>query len=159
MKNMCFQFYMANVTVFQKLSFSLTLPLSSPFHPKIFFHSNPNVFKLVFYFFNFKVCFLKHSLHFCVGLCSNLVRVLKFWGFFEKGLGFLFLWKKLSKFWLGWVSFTVFVSVLAPWGILLMYWGIFHHVHALFNCVVHVLMQVSVAGGAWGVPRGCVVRA
>ena len=26
-------------------------------------------------------------------------------------------------------------------------------------CVMHVLMQVSVAGGAWGVPRGCIVCA
>ena len=26
-------------------------------------------------------------------------------------------------------------------------------------CVVHVLMQVSVARGAWGVPRGCLVCA
>ena len=26
-------------------------------------------------------------------------------------------------------------------------------------CDVHMLMQVSAAGGAWGVPRGCLVCA
>ena len=26
-------------------------------------------------------------------------------------------------------------------------------------CVVHMLMQVSAVGGAWGVPRGCLVCA
>ena len=45
-----------------------------------------------------------------------------------------------SKFWLVWVPFAVFVSVLAPWGILNMYWGKFHHVHAFFIGVVHCCM-------------------
>ena len=26
-------------------------------------------------------------------------------------------------------------------------------------CAMHVLMQVSVVGGAWGVPKGCLVCA
>ena len=44
------------------------------------------------------------------------------------------------KFSLAWVLFALFVSVLAPCGILNMYWGKFHHVHALFISVVHCCM-------------------
>ena len=55
-----FSFYVANVTSFEKLLISLTLPLSNLSQPKTIFHSNPINSKLVFYNFNFKLCFLKH---------------------------------------------------------------------------------------------------
>ena len=55
-----FSFYVADVTSFQKLLTSLALPLSNLSQPKTIFHSNPINSKLVFYNFNFKVCFLKH---------------------------------------------------------------------------------------------------
>ena len=68
---------------------------------------------------------------------------LGFWnlGIFEKGVGVLiFVNYVFSKFWLGWVPFDVFVSMLAPWGILIIYCGKFHHVHAFFISVVYCCM-------------------
>ena len=63
---------------------------------------------------------------------------LEFWklGIFEKlGWGSYFC-EIFSKFWLGWVPFAVLVSVLALYGILVLYWGFFTYVHALFIGIV-----------------------
>ena len=40
-----FSFYVADVTIFQILCFSLTLPLSNPSQPKINFHSKTHLFQ------------------------------------------------------------------------------------------------------------------
>ena len=40
-------------------------------NPNLFFSQNPIIFKLNFCKINFKVCFLKHSFHFCLRLCRN----------------------------------------------------------------------------------------
>ena len=60
MKNANFQFYKADVTVFQTLSISLALPLSNPSQPKIDFYLNPIIFSSKSLQNHFKVCFLKH---------------------------------------------------------------------------------------------------
>ena len=65
-------------------------------------------------------------------------------GIFRKWVGFLNFVKFFPNLWLGWVPIDMFVSMLAPWGILIMYWGKLHHVHALFIKVVHCYML-----GAW----------
>ena len=64
----------------------------------------------------------------------------KNWGFFENGLGFWVFVKIFQNLWLGWVPFDICVSVLAPWGILSLYWGRFLHVHALFIVKIHCCM-------------------
>ena len=61
-------------------------------------------------------------------------------GIFENWVRVLYFVQTFLKFSLGWVPFAVFVFVLAPCGILNMYWGKFHHVHALFIGVVHCCM-------------------
>ena len=61
-------------------------------------------------------------------------------GIFENWVRVLIFVKIISKFWLGWVPFAVFVFVLAPCGKLNMFWGKFHHVHAFFISVEHCCM-------------------
>ena len=69
-KTCVFSFYVADVTVFQTLCFSLALPLSNyPLQPKISFHLNPIIFKQKYLQNHFKVCFPKHCFHFCLRLC------------------------------------------------------------------------------------------
>ena len=85
---------------------------------------------------------------------QKLIWVLKIWGFFEKGLGFLILWKFSSKFWLGCVPFDICVFVLALCGILIMYWGIFTYVHTFFiyvvlYCMLSVWQNVLVTFLCW----------
>ena len=58
----------------------------------------------------------------------------------KQGLGSWFLGKLFKKFWLGWVPFGLFVFVLAPYGILNVYCGIFPCVHALSIHVVQCCM-------------------
>ena len=55
-KTRVFSFYVADVTVFQTFCFSLALPLSNPFQPKITFHSNPIIFNQKSLQNHFKVC-------------------------------------------------------------------------------------------------------
>ena len=69
-KTHVFSFYVADVTVFQTLSFSLALLLSNPLQLKINFHSNPIIFKQKSLQNHFKVCFPKHCFPFCLRLCS-----------------------------------------------------------------------------------------
>ena len=85
---------------------------------------------------------------------QKLIWVLKIWGFFEKGLGFLILWKFSSKFLLGCVPFDICVFVLALCGILIMYWGIFTYVHTFFiyvvlYCMLSVWQNVLVTFLCW----------
>ena len=47
----------------------------------------------------------------------------------------------LHNLWLSWVPFVVGASVLAPSGILSLYWGIFQFVHAFFITIVHCRMS------------------
>ena len=61
-------------------------------------------------------------------------------GIFKNWVGFLFFVKSFSIFWLGWVSFGVCASVLAPYGSLNLYGGIFHHVHAFFIVFINCCM-------------------
>ena len=68
-KTHIFNFYVADVIVFQTLCFSLALPLLNPLQPKISFHSNPIIFKQKSLQNHFKVCFPKHCFHFCLRLC------------------------------------------------------------------------------------------
>ena len=82
MKNACFQFYIANVTIFQTLCFSLTLPLSNPSQCKITFDSYPIILKQKSLQNHFKVFFL-----FCFIFCSFFLRVLKFGVFQKSGWG------------------------------------------------------------------------
>ena len=56
------------------------------------------------------------------------------------GLGFYFFVKVFSIFWLGWTPFGVCASVLALYGNLNLYWGIFHHVHAFFIVFINCCM-------------------
>ena len=54
---------------FSKTLYFPHLESLKPPQPKNTFHSN--TLKLIFCISNFKVCFLKHFLHVCVGLCRN----------------------------------------------------------------------------------------
>ena len=112
-----FSFYVADVTVFQNFLTSLALPLSNPPQPKINFLSTPsfstkNLCKITsrYVFLNIASIFVLDYAEFRLG----------FWnlGIFEKGVRVLIFVQIFSKFWLVWVPFAVFVSVLAPWGIL-----------------------------------------
>ena len=59
---------------------------------------------------------------------------------FRKWVGVHVFVNFFSKLWLGWIPFDLCVSVLAPCGILNIYWGIFTYVHAFFIGVVHCCM-------------------
>ena len=61
-------------------------------------------------------------------------------GNFENWVRFLNFVKFFSILWLGWVSFGVCASVLAPCGSLNLYWGMFHHVHAFFIVFINCCM-------------------
>ena len=153
-KTRVFSFYVVDVICFQSLLTSLVLPLSNPPQPKTTFHLNPITLKLIFCISNFKVCFLKHFLHVFLSLCRNLSSGFKILGIFRKWVGFLNFVKIFPNLWLGWVPFDVCVSVLTPWGILSMYWGRFHHVHALFivgiqYCMLSVWQNVLMTFLCW----------
>ena len=127
--------------VFKTLSFPSLRLSQTPFNPKSLNTQTPsfsskNLCKITsrYVFLNIVFIFDLDYADFSLG----------FWKFgtFEKlGWGsyfcdfFFFL-----KFWLGWDPFDVCVFVLAPWGILSMYWGYFHHVHALFIVGFHCCM-------------------
>ena len=87
-KTRVFSFYVADVTVFQTLSFSLVLPLLNPLQPKISFHSNPtfsrkNLYKITsrYVFLNILFLFVLDYVVLSLGF-QNL-------GIFEKGVGVL----------------------------------------------------------------------
>ena len=124
---------------FKHLVFPSHCLSQTPFNPKSLFTQTPafsskNLCKItsMYVFLNIVFIFVLDYADFSLGF-RNL-------GIFKKRVGVPIFWKKISKFWLGWVLFTVFVSVLALWGILIMYWGIFHHGHAFFIGVVFCFM-------------------
>ena len=123
---------------FKPLNFPSHCLSSNPSQPKIIFHSNPIIFKQKSLQNHFKVCFSKHCFHFSFNF-ADFSLGFQNWGFFFSKMGWNFYDYAifLQNLWLGWVPFDVFASVLAPCGILSMYWGIFHHVHALFIVEMH----------------------
>ena len=125
---------------FKHLDFPSHCLSSNPFQPKIIFHSNPILFKQKSLQNHFKVCFSKHCFHFSFNFANFSLGHSKLGIFFRKRVGFLNFVKSFPKFWLGWVPFDVFAFVLAPCGILSMYWGIFHHVYAFFVVEMHCCM-------------------
>ena len=137
---MCFQFLYSRCDSFSNTLFSLALPPSNPSQSKINFLSTPsfsskNLCKITsrYVFLNIVSIFVLDYADFSLGFWNLRI--------FEEGVGVLIFVQIFSKFSLGWVPFAVFVSVLATWGILIMFWGRFHHVHALFidvSALVHV---------------------
>ena len=89
-KTHVFNFFVADVTVFQNFLTSLALPLSNPSQPKITFHLNPIIFKQKSLQNHFKVCFPKHCFHFCLKFCRFQLRVLKIGDFQKLGWGSYF---------------------------------------------------------------------
>ena len=91
-KTRVFNFYVADVTFFfLNLFTSLALPLLNPFQPKSHFLSKTHIFQVNLCSTTSKYVFLTLFESFLLRLCRFQPRVLKIWGFFEKGLGFLSL--------------------------------------------------------------------
>ena len=117
--------------VFKTLSFPSLRLSQTPFNPKSLNTQTPsfsskNLCKITsrYVFLNIVFIFDLDYADFSLG----------FWKFgtFEKlGWGSYFCEFFFKKFWLGWVPFDVCVFVLAPWGILSMYWG------SPCSCIVH----------------------
>ena len=155
MKNACFQFYKADVTVFSNTLPSLALPLSNPSQPKTIFHWKPHHFQENLCKINLKGMFLTFFSSFPLRLCRNFLKVLKLgifskmgWGswFCEKNFKILirlspiwFVFEKMLKwhFWVGMESIEFHCL-----GLLL----IEHVWHVLVNgCVFYTLCQICVS--------------
>ena len=115
----------------------------TPLNPKSLFTQTPSFLSKNLYKISSRYVFLNIVFTFVLNFSDFSIGFSKFGDFFEKGLGSYFcqkifkifcenFFKIFSKF----SKFVVFVSVLAPCGILILYWGIFTHVHALFIGVV-----------------------
>ena len=87
MKNACFQFYKADVTVFSNTFISLALPLSNPSQPKTIFNSKPHHIQANLCKINLKGMFLTFFSSFPLRLCRNFLRVLKLGIFSKMGWG------------------------------------------------------------------------
>ena len=143
-KTRVFNFYVANVTVFQIFSLPSHKSLK-PLSTQITISFKPHHFQAKSLQNLFKVCISNIIFIFYFRIMQNLC--LGFWklGILENWVGFPIFVKIFSCAWLGLVPFGVCASVLAPCGSSNMYWGIFfHYVHEFSIFVVHCCIQ-----GAW----------
>ena len=80
-----FSFYVADVTVFQTLKLSLTLPLFEPFSNQNHFSLKPHHFHANILQNHFKVCFSKHCFHFSFNFVDFSLGLSKLGIFSKKG--------------------------------------------------------------------------
>ena len=148
-------FYVADVTCFSNHFNFPRSSLSNLFPPKSLFYSNPFIFKqdickissryvllTPFFIFPLKIMQKFSSGSWKLGIFRKWVEVLRFREFF------------FFNFWLGYVTFVVWASVLAHCGSLSLYSSIFHCVLALFIvrmpcCMLGVWQNVWVTFMCW----------